>query len=38
MLMTRTGVSQETAEAVLNVVASFLQREPIVASRVVSSR
>ena len=28
MLMTRTGVSQETAEAVLNVVASFLQRDP----------
>ena len=29
MLMTRTGVSQETAEAVLNVVASFLQRDPL---------
>jgi hypothetical protein len=28
MLMARTGVSQETAEAVLNVVASFLQRDP----------
>ncbi len=28
MLMTKTGVSQETAEAVLNVVASFLQRDP----------
>jgi DNA-binding LacI/PurR family transcriptional regulator len=28
MLMTKTGVSKQTAEAVLNVVASFLQRDP----------
>jgi hypothetical protein len=28
MVMTKTGVSQETAEAVLHVVASFLHRDP----------
>lgn len=28
MLMTETGVSQETAESVLNAIAGFLQRDP----------
>jgi DNA-binding LacI/PurR family transcriptional regulator len=28
LLMTKTGVSQETAESVLSVVANFLQRDP----------